>query len=47
MQNIEILRNELLGKRYGFGHPDIVQQGGGQVLEVYDPFGNRIRFCQS
>jgi hypothetical protein len=20
---------------------------GGQVLEVYDPFGNRIRFCQS
>jgi hypothetical protein len=28
MQNIEILRNELLGKRYGFGHPDIVQQGG-------------------
>lgn len=47
MQNIEKLRDELVGKRYGDGRPDIVQQGWGQVLEVYDPFGNRIRFCQS
>lgn len=47
MQNIELLRDELQGKRYGYGRPDIVQQGWGQVLEVYDPFGNRIRFCQS
>lgn len=47
MQNIELFRDELLRKRYGYGRPDIVQQGWGQVLEVYDPFGNRIRFCQS
>lgn len=47
MQNIEMLRDELHEKRYGYGRPDIVQQGWGQVLEVYDPFGNRIRFCQS
>lgn len=47
MQNIELLRDELQSKRYGYGRPDIVQQGWGQVLEVYDPFGNRIRFCQS
>lgn len=47
MQNIKLLRDELQGKRYGYGRPDIVQQGWGQVLEVYDPFGNRIRFCQS
>jgi hypothetical protein len=46
MQNIEMLRDELLGKRYKYGRPDIVQQGWGQVLEVHDPFGNRIRFCQ-
>ncbi|EJN22514.1 hypothetical protein PMI35_04857 [Pseudomonas sp. GM78] len=46
MNNIELLRDELLAKRYGYGRPDIVQQGWGQVLEVYDPFGNRIRFCQ-
>lgn len=46
MHNIERLRDELLAKRYGYGRPQIVQQGWGQVLEVYDPFGNRIRFCQ-
>ncbi|MBA1203235.1 VOC family protein [Pseudomonas capeferrum] len=47
MRNIELLRDELLGKRYGYGRPDIVRQGWGLVLEVHDPFGNRIRFCQS
>jgi catechol 2,3-dioxygenase-like lactoylglutathione lyase family enzyme len=47
MHNIELLRDELLAKRYGYGRPDIVEQGWGKVLEVYDPFGNRIRFCQS
>ncbi|MCY1177581.1 hypothetical protein D9M73_178950 [compost metagenome] len=46
MQNIELLRDELLGKRYGYGRPEIVQQGWGKELQVYDPFGNRIRFCQ-
>ncbi|MGF0238959.1 glyoxalase superfamily protein [Rhodococcus sp. IEGM1300] len=46
MQNIELLRDELLSKRYGYGRPEIVQQGWGRILEVYDPFGNRIRFCQ-
>lgn len=47
MQNIELLRDELQGKQYGYGRPDIVHQGWGKVLEVHDPFGNRIRFCQS
>lgn len=46
MNNIEALRDELLAKRYGYGRPQIVQQGWGQVLEVHDPFGNRLRFCQ-
>ncbi|MFK3973877.1 glyoxalase superfamily protein [Pseudomonas sp. NPDC087358] len=47
MQNIELLRDELNSKGYGFGRPEIVEQGWGKLLEVYDPFGNRIRFCQS
>ena len=47
MHNIDMLRDELQGKRYGYGRPEIVEQGWGKVLEVYDPFGNRIRFCQS
>lgn len=46
MQGVEALRDELLAKRYGYGRPQIVEQGWGKVLEVYDPFGNRIRFCQ-
>jgi len=47
MLNIENFRDELLTKRYGYGRPGIVEQGWGKVMEVYDPFGNRIRFCQS
>lgn len=47
MHNIQLLRDELLAKRYGYGRPQIVEQGWGKVLEVYDPFGNRLRFCQS
>ncbi|MCD5997269.1 VOC family protein [Pseudomonas sp. CDFA 602] len=46
MQNIELFRDELIARNYGYGRPDIVEQGWGKVLEVYDPFGNRIRFCQ-
>ena len=47
MHGIEGLRDELIGKRYGYGRPEIVEQGWGKILEVHDPFGNRIRFCQS
>jgi catechol 2,3-dioxygenase-like lactoylglutathione lyase family enzyme len=46
MHNIEALRDDLLAKRYGYGRPQIVEQGWGKVLEVHDPFGNRIRFCE-
>lgn len=46
MQNIALLRDELQEKRYGYGRPEITEQGWGQVLETYDPFGNRIRFCE-
>jgi extradiol dioxygenase family protein len=47
MHNIQALSDELSAKGYRYGRPDIVRQDWGQVLEVYDPFGNRIRFCQS
>lgn len=46
MQNIEQLRDELRAKQYSYGRPDIIKQDWGKTLEVYDPFGNRIRFCQ-
>lgn len=46
MQGIDAMRDELLAKRYGYGRPEIAEQGWGRVLEVHDPFGNRIRFCE-
>lgn len=46
MHNIDSLRDELHAKGYGYARPAIVQQGWGKVMEVHDPFGNRIRFCE-
>lgn len=46
MTNIGLLRDELQAKGYGYGRPEIVEQGWGRVLEVHDPFGNRLRFCE-
>ena len=46
VSNIEALRDELAAKRYGYGRPEIVQQGWGKELMVHDPFGNRLRFCE-
>lgn len=46
-QAVEQLRDELQAKAYRYSHPEISRQGWGLVLEVPDPFGNRIRFCQS
>jgi catechol 2,3-dioxygenase-like lactoylglutathione lyase family enzyme len=46
MHNIAAYRDELIAKQYGYGRPGIVEQPWGLVMEVYDPFGNRIRFCQ-
>lgn len=30
-----------------YGRPEIVKQDWGDILEVFNPFGNRLRFCQS
>lgn len=46
MRNILALRDELQAKRYSYGRPDVEEFDWGLVMQVYDPFGNRIRFCQ-
>lgn len=46
MRNIAALHDELIGKHYSYGRPNIVEQDWGQEMQVHDPFGNRIRFCQ-
>ena len=47
MQGIDAYRTELIGKRYTYSKPGIEEDGpGGRTLQVPDPFGNRIRFCE-
>lgn len=47
MHQVERLRDELQAKGYSYGRPEIVEQPWGRLLEVHDPFGNRIRFCEA
>jgi len=47
MENIEAYQAELLAKQYGYGRPGIETMPWGKVMEVHDPFGNRIRFNQA
>jgi len=47
MEGIDALHAELTAKRYTYSRPGIHEDGpGGRTLEVPDPFGNRIRFCE-
>lgn len=47
MDGIEAFHGELASKRYSYSRPGIQSDGpGGPTLEVPDPFGNRIRFCE-
>jgi hypothetical protein len=47
MRGVDAYRAELIGKSYPYSKPGIQEQGpGGRTLEVPDPFGNRIRFCE-
>jgi catechol 2,3-dioxygenase-like lactoylglutathione lyase family enzyme len=46
MQDIDALHQELIGKNYAYAKPSIQDLPWGRVMEVADPFGNRIRFCE-
>lgn len=46
MDKIRSFHSEVIAKQYGYGRPGMVRQPWGQQMEVHDPFGNRIRFCQ-
>lgn len=46
MQGVLALHGELKGKRYRYGRPGVEDTPWGKQLEVHDPFGNRIRFCE-
>ena len=43
---IDALHQELIAKNYAYAQPAILDLPWGRVMEVADPFGNRIRFCE-
>ncbi|MDP3258719.1 MAG: glyoxalase superfamily protein [Bosea sp. (in: a-proteobacteria)] len=48
MKGVEALRAELIGRDYACSKPGIQENApGGRLLEVPDPFGNRIRFSEA
>ncbi|MCJ2046012.1 VOC family protein [Methylobacterium sp. J-078] len=46
MRGVHAFHRELTDRRYGYARPGIERVPWGDVLEVADPFGNRLRFCQ-
>ena len=44
--NIREFHRELTEKQYSYGRPGLEQLPWGLQLQVHDPFGNRIRFCE-
>ena len=46
VEDIVALQNELIDKRYGYSRPEAIRVGWGLQMEIADPFGNRLRFCQ-
>lgn len=46
MEGIRAYHQELARKGYAHNRPGVEEQPWGLVMEVTDPFSNRIRFCQ-
>ncbi len=46
ISGVQAYHAELTAKNYGYGRPGIDQLPWGDQIQVYDPFGNRIRFCE-
>ena len=46
MANIDAYHAELRAKAYRYMNPGIESLPWGRILEVIDPFSNRLRFCE-
>ena len=46
MKGVHAYRRELIAKDYTFMKPGVEKLPWGEMLEVVDPFSNRIRFCE-
>jgi predicted enzyme related to lactoylglutathione lyase len=46
IEGIDAFHAEISAKGYGHMRPGIVDQPWGREMQVWDPSGNRIRFCE-
>ncbi|CAB3916623.1 glyoxalase superfamily protein [Achromobacter deleyi] len=46
-QGVDDYQAELIAKQYGYARPGIEDAPWGRLLQVTDPFGNRLTFCES
>ncbi|MEL7255731.1 MAG: glyoxalase superfamily protein [Pseudomonadota bacterium] len=46
MTNIRAFHRELSDKKYTFNRPGLDKVPWGLQMQVHDPFGNRLRFCE-
>jgi catechol 2,3-dioxygenase-like lactoylglutathione lyase family enzyme len=46
VEDLAAFHRELQAKSYPYAKPGIEDAGWGRVMQVSDPFGNRIRFCE-
>ena len=46
VQEIDIFHRALTDRDYPYARPDIQELAWGRQMEIADPFGNRLRFCE-
>lgn len=46
VEDITALHSELTAKNYKHAKPGIQTMDWGRLMEIADPFGNRLRFCE-
>ena len=46
MKNILMFHSELTAKNYKYAKPALQNLPWGRMMELIDPFGNKIRFCE-
>jgi len=46
IDDVDALHRELAARQYRYAKPGVEDAGWGRQLQVKDPFGNRLCFCQ-
>ena len=46
VHGVDAFQQELIAKNYPYARPGVTSLPWGRQMEIADPFGNRLRFCQ-